>query len=98
MLHSLPALLEELEQKIMLGQDPLPLINGIRWQEVIDWPRTLEEAGRLRKKLDGLKFLINGLQAPLRATLMRLNPGATYMAKGGVRLPGTISFRVANNV
>jgi len=98
MLHSLPALLDELEQKLMAGQDPLPLLNGIRWAEVIDWPGSREEASRLKLRLEGLSFLINGLQAPVRATLMRLNPGATYVAKGGANLPPSVSFRFGHSV
>ena len=93
MLHSLPALLNDLERKLMDAEDPMPLLNSIRWPEVIDWPKNPEEAARLKHKLDGIKHLINGLQAPLRATLMRLNPGATYAAKGGPNLPTSISFR-----
>jgi hypothetical protein len=98
MLHSLPALLTELEQKVMAGQDPLPLLNSIRWPEVIDWPRTPDEAIRLKSQLAAILFLINGLQAPLRATLMRLNEGATYVAKGGSALPTTVSLRFGNSI
>ena len=98
MLHSLPALLAELEHKLMAAEDPLPLLNSIRWPEVIDWPRNLEDATRLKRKLDGIKFLISGLQAPLRATLMRLNQGATYAPKGGPNLPTTISLRFGGRV
>jgi len=57
-----------------------------------------EAASRLKQKLDGLRFLINGLQAPLRATLMRLNEGGTYAAKGGPNLPTTISLRIRGSV
>lgn len=98
MLHSLPALLDDLEHKLMAAEDPLPLLNSIRWPEVIDWPKSREEAARLKRTLDGIKHLINGLQAPLRATLMRLNPGVTYAAKGGPNLPPTISFRFGTKV
>ena len=91
MLHSLPALLDELEHKLMAAQDPMPLLNSIRWQDVIDWPKTREEASWLKRKLDGIQFLINGLHAPLRATLQRLNPGATYAARGGPSLPPSLS-------
>jgi hypothetical protein len=93
MLHSLPALLNDLEHKLMAAEDPMPLLNSIRWPEVIDWPKNPEEAARLKRKLDGIRFLINGLQAPLRATLSRMNAGATYVAKGGPNLPATISLR-----
>jgi hypothetical protein len=98
MLHSLPALLDDLEHKIKAAEDPLPLLNSIRWNEVIDWPKTREEISWLKGKLDGIKFLINGLQAPLRATLHRLNPGVTYAAKGGPNLPSTLSFRFGTRV
>jgi hypothetical protein len=98
MLHSLPALLTELEHKLMAAEDPLPLLNSIRWPDVIDWPRTGPEAVQLKRQLDGIKFLINGLQAPLRATLMRMNEGATYVAKGGPNLPPTISLKFQRSV
>jgi len=98
MLHSLPALLAELEHKLMAAEDPLPLLNSIRWPEVIDWPRNLEDASRLKGRLDSIRFLISGLQAPLRATLMRLNQGSTYAAKGGPNLPPTISLRFGRSV
>lgn len=98
MLHSLPALLNELEQKIMAAEDPLPLLSSIRWPELIDWPKTPEEARWLQGKLGGIQFLIGGLQAPLRATLQRMNPGATYAARGGPSLPSLISSRIATRV
>jgi hypothetical protein len=98
MLHSLPALLNDLEHKLMAAEDPMPLLNSIRWAEVIDWPKTPADAARLKRKLDGIKFLINGLQAPLRATLMRMNEGATYVAKGGPNLPPSISLKFQRSV
>lgn len=98
MLHSLPAMLNDLERKLVEGQDPLPLINSIRWGEVIDWPRTRDEAARMKERLERLRFLINGLQAPVRATLMRLAPEATYVAKGGANLPQLVSFRPGQNI
>jgi hypothetical protein len=98
MLHSLPALLNDLEHKLMAAEDPMALLNSIRWPEVIDWPKTLEEGARIKRKLEGIQFLINGLQAPLRATLMRMNQGATYVAKGGPNLPSTISLRFQRSV
>jgi hypothetical protein len=98
MLHSLPALLNELEHKIMAAEDPVPLLNSVRWAEVIDWPRTPEDAARLKRKLEGIKFLIQGLQAPLRATLMRMNEGACYAKQGGPNLPPSISLRFQRSV
>jgi len=49
-------------------------------------------------RLDAIRFLINGLHAPLRATLMRLNEGGTYLAKGGPNLPPTISLKFQRSV
>lgn len=98
MLHSLPALLNDLEQRLMAGEDPLPLLAAIRWPEVIDWPASREDAARLKGRLRGIQALLNGLQAPLRATLMGLNQGAPYVAKGGVSLPPTLSFRLPQSV
>ena len=97
MLHSLPALLDELEQKLKAGENPLPLLESVRWPEVIDWPRGRTEAARLQQRLEGLSVLLNGLHAPLRATLMRLDPGATYAAKG-YRAPSMISQRFGSCV
>lgn len=98
MLHSLPALLDDLEQRLIEGEDVVPLLNAIRWPEVIGWPTTQDEGERMRGRLAGLSFLINGLQAPLRATLMRLNQNAPYVAKGGAALPTTYSFRPTQSV
>ena len=98
MLHTLPALLNDLEQRLMLSEDPLPLLASIRWPEVIDWPTSREEAARLKLRLQSITALINGLQAPLRATLMGFNQGAPYVAKGGIALPSTLSFRLHESV
>jgi len=98
MLHSLPALLNELEQRLVQGEDPMPLIASIRWPEVIDWPGNRQEADRLRSRLTTITTLINGLQAPLRATLMGLNQSGPYVARGGMALPGTLSLRLHASV
>ena len=98
MLHSLPALLDDLEQRLMAGEDPLPLLASIRWPEVINWPSTREQADRLKTRLRAITSLLNGLQAPLRATLMGLNQGAPYVAKGGVSLPSTLAFHLHQSV
>jgi hypothetical protein len=93
MLHSLPALLDELEHKLKAGENPLPLLASIRWPDVIDWPRGRAEAGQLQQRLQNLGVLLQGLHAPLQATLMRLDPGATYAAKGGYRATAMVSQR-----
>jgi hypothetical protein len=97
MLHSLPALLNDLEARLIAGEDPIPLLATVRWQEVIGWPRTREEALGLQTRLRNLKILINTLEAPLRATLAKLSDGAPYAAKGGIPLPPTVSFRLHQN-
>ena len=98
MLHSLPALLDELERRLLAGEDPVSLVGGIRWPNVIDWPSDIQEARRLKQRLAGINLLINGLQAPLRATLMGLNQQAAYQSKGSVPLPKTISLRFQQSI
>lgn len=98
MLHSLPALLDELERRLMAGEDPMPLLGSVRWSEVIDWPRNRQEALRLRSRLGSISALINGLQAPLQATLLGLQQNAAYKAKGSMALPSTISLRIQDCV
>ncbi|WP_316678127.1 hypothetical protein [uncultured Tolumonas sp.] len=98
MLHSLPALLDELERRLMAGEDPIPLVGSIRWPDVIDWPRDRQEALRMRSRLSSISALINGLQAPLQATLLGLCQSTAYKPKGGVELPSTISLRIQDCV
>ena len=98
MLHSLPALLDELERRLVAGEDPTPLIGSVRWSEVIDWPRTRKDAQGVRARLAGISLLVNGLQAPLKATLLGLNQNAAYKAKGSMELPSTISLRIEDCV
>ncbi len=98
MLHSLPALLDELERRLMQGDDPMPLLGSVRWSDVIDWPRSSQEALNLRGRLKSISVLINGLQAPLRATLLGLHQNAAYKAKGGMELPPVISLRIQGSV
>ena len=98
MLHSLPALLDELERRLITGEDPLQLIGSVRWSEVIDWPRNREETLKIRRKLGCISSLINGLQAPLQATLLGLSQNAAYKAKGSMDLPSTISMRLEDCV
>lgn len=98
MLHSLPALLDELERRLIAGEDPVPLLGSVRWSEVIDWPRNHREALTVRGRLNGLGALLNGLQAPLQATLVGLHQNAAYKAKGGMEIPSTISLRIQDCV
>jgi len=97
MLHSLPAVLEELERRLVAGDDPQPLLEAIRWPDVIDWPRTAVEARDLKQRLSSISAIINGLQAPIRATLMGLNRDAAYQKRGAV-LPSIVSLRFQQSV
>jgi hypothetical protein len=97
MLHSLPALLDDLEHKLIQGEDPLPLLASVRWQEIIGWPTSRQEAIRLQARLKNMQLLIGALEAPLRVTLTRLNKSGSYAIKGGVPLPSTLSVRVYQN-
>jgi len=98
MLHSMPALLDELERRLVAGEDPMPLLGSVRWSEVIDWPRNRQEAARLKARLGSISALIHGLQAPLQATLLGLHQSAAYKAKGGMEIPSTVSMRLQDCV
>lgn len=98
MLHSLPALLDELERRLVAGEDPTPLIGSVRWSEVIGWPRNRQEALKVRARLNGISILLNGLQAPLKAALQGLDLNPAYKAKGAMELPSTISLRIEDCV
>lgn len=78
MLHSVPALVDELESRLLTGKDPVPLLNSVQWSQLVGWPTSREEAARLKRRVQGVMSLLQGLQAPVRATLMALNPDPTY--------------------
>lgn len=82
----------------MAGEDPMPLLGTIRWSELIDWPRNRQEALKLKGRLGSIHALINGLQAPLQATLLGLHQNAAYKARGGMEIPSTISLRIQDCV
>ena len=94
MLHSLPALLEELERTLIQGEDPMPLIGSIRWSEIVDWPKSLEEANSVKRKIVRINEIIMALYSPLRATLMALGSDTPYKAKGLAELPAAMISRV----
>ena len=50
----------------------------MQWSHLIGWPTNLAEAQRLKLRIRSVMALVNGLQAPIRATLMALNPEPTY--------------------
>jgi len=94
MLHSLPELLNDLEQKLIAGEDPLPLLASVRWHEIIGWPMDRTQALALQVRAQNLQLLIGALEAPVRVTLAKLHPTATYGIRGGQPLPGTVSVRL----
>jgi hypothetical protein len=98
MLHSLPALLEELEQNLLHDEDPMPLIGSIRWSEIVDWPKSLDEAGTVKQKVSQISEIISALYSPVRATLMVLGSGSPYKAKGAADLPAVLTSRLEAEV
>jgi len=94
MLHSLPALLEELERTLVQGEDPMPLIGAIRWSEIMDWPKNPKEADSIKQKISRINEIIMALYSPLRATIMALGSDTPYKAKGDAVLPSTLTTRI----
>ena len=82
MLHALPDLLDALEHRLVAGEDPTGLLASIRWSELVGWPEDLEGAQALQRRVASLQTLVQGLQAPLRATLMVLAGGTPYGRDG----------------
>ena len=78
MLHALPELLDALEDRLCLGQDPMPLLTGIRWSELVGWPQDRAQAESLKRRLRRIQVLLDGLHAPLRATLAQLQEPHVY--------------------
>lgn len=98
MLHSLPALLDQLEGFLIQGQDPLPLLAQIRWKDVVDWPKDLKEARKLQNRLMAIQALINGLHAPNHAALTRLGQSVSYGVAGRLDEPKGLSLRFSSQV
>jgi hypothetical protein len=94
MLHSLPALLEELERTLVHGEDPMPLIGSVRWSEMVDWPKDHGEASSIKQKISRISEIILALYSPLRATLMVLGAGESYRPKGEAALPLALTTRI----
>ena len=84
MLHALPDLLDALEHRLVAGEDPTGLLASIRWSELVGWPEDREGAQALQRKVASIQALVNGLQAPLRATLMGLAGDRGYGRDGQV--------------
>jgi len=94
MLHSLPALLEELERTLVQGEDPMPLIASVRWSGMVDWPKDCDEAKSIKQKISRISEIILALYSPLRATLMALGAGESYRPKGEAALPSAFTTRI----
>jgi len=94
MLHSLPALLDELDRTLLKAEDPTPLIASVRWSEIVDWPKDLEQAKSIRTKIARLKDIILQLGSPIRATLMVLGADSPYKMKGDSELPSCLTSRI----
>lgn len=98
MLHSLPALLDDLERRLIAGEDPLPLLGSVRWPDLSGWPKDAAEARRLKHRLASIHALITGLQAPLQATLAALSETSGYGAGGTLALPASMSLGFSEHV
>jgi hypothetical protein len=98
MLHSLPALLNELEKRLIAGEDPIPLLATVRWQEITGWPTNRQDALRMQQRLKNLSLLVTSLEAPLRSILMKMAPNTPYGPQGRVPLPSTLSVRLHQSV
>lgn len=83
MLHSVPALVDELEARLVSGRDPMPLLASVDWAQLVGWPVDLEQARRLKWRIGEVMSLLKGINAPVRATLMALNGDATYRPGSG---------------
>ncbi|MCL1908002.1 MAG: hypothetical protein FWG12_01385 [Holophagaceae bacterium] len=94
MLHSLPALLDELERTLIQGEDPTPLIGSIRWSEIVDWPKDHDDSDRLKQKISRINEIILALYSPLRATILALGSDTPYKAKGQAELPTMYTSRI----
>ncbi len=98
MLHSLPALLDDLERRLIAGEDPLPLLGSVRWPDLGGWPKDLTEAQRMNRRLSSIHSLVNGLQAPVQAALRVFSESSGYGARGTVSLPTSLSLRFSEHV
>ena len=98
MLHALPDLLDALESRLMAGEDPMGLLASIRWSELVGWPSDPAGARAVQRKVASIQALVNGLQMPLRATLMGLTEGSGYGRDGHPRGIPTLTPRVQGRV
>jgi hypothetical protein len=66
----------------------------VRWSEIVDWPKDLEQAKAIRAKIARIKEINIQLSSPVRATLMALSADAPYRMSGGPELPAYIASRI----
>jgi len=98
MLHAVPDLLDTLEARLIAGEDPMGLLASIRWSELVGWPQDRMSAQALQRKVASIQALVNGLQAPLRATLMGLSGGTGYSRDGNLAGGPVLAPRVQGKV
>lgn len=98
MLHSLPALLDDLEQRLMQGEDPLPLLGAVKWHDIVDWPKNTEEAMVIKRRLACINTLITGLNAPIQATIASLGGGLSYGAAGRLSTPPSLTRHFSQQI
>lgn len=98
MLHSLPALLDDLERRLIAGEDPLPLLGSVRWPDLGGWPKDLGEVQRMNRRLSSIQSLVIGLQAPVQAALRVFSESSGYGVRGTVPLPTSLSLRFSEHV
>ena len=83
MLHAVPELLDAIEAKLIEGEDPAPLLSNIRWSDLVGWPEDRKNTLVLKQRIASIQTLLQGLQAPLRATLANLSGSPSY-GRGGL--------------
>lgn len=98
MLHVVPELLDALETKLVKGEDPMALLSGIRWSELVGWPEDPTGTMVLKQRINAIQAILIGLQAPLRATLVGLSGSTGYSRDGSPvevpAYPGRLRERV----
>lgn len=82
MLHAVPELLDALEAKLVVGEDPSLLLSSTRWSELVGWPEDPVNAKVLKQRIIAIQTLVMGLQSPLRAALIGLSGSPVYGRDG----------------
>ncbi|MBI4911404.1 MAG: hypothetical protein HY823_01590 [Acidobacteria bacterium] len=98
MLHSVPALVDEIERRLISGQDPTPLLAGVQWNQLVGWPTNRVQALDLKRRVGEVLSLLGGLQAPVRAALMALDDSGTYRPAPGGSWAQGVKARIQHHV